>query len=599
MGKSKSKTKSALYIPSITLIAIVMTLLVLIAISTYRNLHRERMRMEEYLVQEGSIIIRALEAGARTSMMDMMMWGESQIQTLIREFSSEPLLHSISIFDRRGIIVAHSDPVLVGQQENNFLYKKSLFDAKPDQGPMPLSRGPVAFEVGKLFVPIVPKNGFPRRRHSMMRTLPEPGQYAVVVNMRMDPILESTREDFQHALIMGGILFALGSASIFFIFVVYHLTITRRTLESVEAYTQQLVKKMPEGLVGVDSEGKITSVNPRAREMFHLPKKLPDDLSIEDLIPGTGPELMNRLRRDGEIIEWEVECNRHGESLPLAVSAAALPDDENNESGAVIIMRDLRQIRKLQRQVRQRERLAALGSLAAGVAHEIRNPLTALRGLSHYFQKDKKPGSLDRKYSEVMISEVDRLNRVVSGLLDYARPRDLVISKTDLVVLIDHVLDLIRDDVTAKGVELEFLHDDDIPIMHLDPDQISQALLNILLNALASMPGGGKLKVRLQQVEGKEVHISVADTGCGIPEENIPRLFDPFFTTKPKGSGLGLAIVHRVVDSHKGRITVDSKAGKGTRFSIFLPVSSGKDSQPGTLTPEGKDHGPEAHPRGG
>jgi two-component system sensor histidine kinase HydH len=360
----------------------------------------------------------------------------------------------------------------------------------------------------------------------------------VVVDLRMDPILESASDDLHHALIMGGILFALGSSSIFFIFVVYHWTITKRTLDSVEAYNRQLVTKMPEGVVGINSKGDVTSVNVRAREMFRLPEKLPEDLRIDDLIPCTAHELMDRLKQTGEIIEWEIECNCHDEALPLALSAATFPQGEDGETGAVIIMRDLRQIRELQRQVRQREHLAALGSLAAGVAHEIRNPLTALRGLAQYFQKGKKHGNLDLRYSEVMIAEVDRLNRVVTGLLDYARPSELVVSETDLKELIGHILDLIRDDARAKGVELSLAYDEEIPEIPLDRDQISQALLNILLNALAAMPDGGKLEVRLRLIKGKEVQIAVSDTGCGIPEEDIPRLFDPFFTTKPKGSGL-------------------------------------------------------------
>jgi two-component system sensor histidine kinase HydH len=595
MRKFPPKSPSALYVPAITLIALVMTLLILIAISTYRNLHRERVRAEEHLVEEGSIIIRSLEAGARTSMMDMMMWGEPQIQTLIREFSGEPRLRSISIFDRSGIIVAHTDPLRVGQREPNFPLKRSLFDTGPHQLPTVIARGPKAFEVGKLFVPVMSENAFSRGMHQMMRSFPDPGKYAVVVDLRMDRIMESASDDLRHALIMGGILFALGSASLFFIFVVYHWTITRRTLESVEAYNRQLVTKMPEGLVGINSKGIVTSVNIRAREMFHLPEKLPEGLSINDLIPCSAQEFMDRLKKAGEIIEWEIHCDNHYGPLPLVLNAAMLPEGDDDETGAVIILRDLRQIRELQRQVRQKERLAAVGSLAAGVAHEIRNPLTALRGLAQYFQKGKKPGSLEHKYSEVMIAEVDRLNRVVSGLLDYARPRELVVSQTDLRELIGHVLDLIRDDARAKGVELNFVYDE-TPLLSLDRDQISQALLNIMLNAFAAMPDGGKLEVSLRRWEGKEVHIIVSDTGCGITEDDIARLFDPFFTTKPKGSGLGLAIVHRVVDSHKGRIEVESQVGKGTRMTISLPIQSGEGTTTGTLDLKGNANGSEVHP---
>jgi len=242
--------------------------------------------------------------------------------------------------------------------------------------------------------------------------------------------------------------------------------------------------------------------------------------------------------------------------------------------------RHLAGIVEMTRELEKAERLSSLGQLAAGVAHEIRNPLSSLKGFATYFRQRYGGVPDDVKMADIMIQEVDRLNRVITELLEFSRPVELKRKTTDAASLVRHAADTIERQAREKGVVLRTEIAPGLPPVLVDPDRMTQVLLNLFLNALAAMERGGVLSVGLALQDGRTLRITVGDTGTGIRKEDLGRVFDPYFTTKPSGTGLGLAIVHRIIESHGGEIRLESEPGRGTVFTILLPVGAAGKEHP-------------------
>jgi len=230
----------------------------------------------------------------------------------------------------------------------------------------------------------------------------------------------------------------------------------------------------------------------------------------------------------------------------------------------------LSEIRSLRKQVEKNQRLASVGMLAAGVAHEIRNPLSSIKGFATYFKERYRDVPEDQHIAEIMIQETDRMNRVVSQLLEFARPLRIIKIMICLNTLVKDSLKLIERQAYEKHIEIRTMLLPQSEQINLDPDKLSQLLLNLYLNAIEAMSEGGLLSVSVFK-EKKGMSIKISDNGCGIQKEDLAHVFDPYFTTKSSGTGLGLAIVNNIVEAHEGKISIDSNAGKGTTVSIFLP----------------------------
>ena len=224
----------------------------------------------------------------------------------------------------------------------------------------------------------------------------------------------------------------------------------------------------------------------------------------------------------------------------------------------------------MKEEVRKTEGFVAVGKIAASIAHEIRNPLSSIKGFAQYFKlrfKAKK----DAAYADIMIKEVDRLNRVITELLDYAKPAELNLKKQRLEDIIVYSLKLLQSDIEGKGINIKEEYEDNLPLALIDKDQITQAVLNILLNSIEAVGKSGEIRIGIRQIKG-ELQLSIADNGKGIAKENIDKIFEPFFTTKKSGTGIGLALVKRIIDMHNGMIAVESREGEGTRFIVRLPM---------------------------
>jgi signal transduction histidine kinase len=259
----------------------------------------------------------------------------------------------------------------------------------------------------------------------------------------------------------------------------------------------------------------------------------------------------------------------------LAIQNASMYQELKNFSQQMEerIQKTTADLRKTEAQLIRSEKLAGLGQLAAGIAHEIRNPLTSINILIHSLRERLPSGNSQQEDLKVIGEEIHRINEIVDQFLRFAKPASPMLDKTEALSIFEEILQLLRPQIEKQRivVEKEFHA---LPMILADREQMKQAILNLLLNAIQAMPEGGQLTLTGRNSEdGQWIHLSVQDSGVGISPEDIDKLFDPFFSTKEGGIGLGLSITHRIIDQHQGKIEVKSISGEGTLFTISLPIT--------------------------
>jgi len=350
---------------------------------------------------------------------------------------------------------------------------------------------------------------------------------------------------------------------------------------SVKAYNENILQSMHHGVLTLDGKGYITSVNNAASSFLGL------------LDPGVGKSMekvlgshkvLLRLLREG-VEKGSVYKNREvtvstSESGPatLGVTTNPLTGSTGDRLGVLVILEDMTEKKRLERAVRRSQRLAALGELAAGVAHEVRNPLGGIRLASQLLEQEIGNDAPKLEYTSVIIHEVDRLNRLVENLLEFAQPTGVNLEDTELSSLLDRALHLVEDQIHSKSIETQLEVEPGLPPVPMDPEKILQVLINLLLNAVEASPDGETIRIMAgidtgYSAEGRRhVVIEVQDRGSGIAPDVQDHVFTPFFTTKEKGSGLGLAISHRIVEEHGGSLDFVSPPGAGATFFVALPL---------------------------
>ena len=275
-------------------------------------------------------------------------------------------------------------------------------------------------------------------------------------------------------------------------------------------------------------------------------------------------------------LEDKITQVRQG-SLNVELSFAAR-NDQFGDMGKAFndMIRELREnreeIQRLHRtQMSRAEHLATLGELAAGLAHEIRNPLAGIAGVMEIVGRDLPPESPACEVVREVRHEVQHINRIVTDLLEAARPKPLQFRLANLNATAEHAVVFARQQALSKPIKIELIKDEQLPPLEHDPGQIHQVLLNLLLNAIQAIEDEGEVKIRVGSLDTYAT-VSVSDSGKGISPENLPNIFRPFFTTKGHGTGLGLSLAHRIIEDHGGLIDVQSKLHSGTTFTIFLPL---------------------------
>lgn len=345
------------------------------------------------------------------------------------------------------------------------------------------------------------------------------------------------------------------------------------TLRENRIYQQSLLENLPSGVIAVDKENHVIVFNQEAERITGLQKENVLGRKFEDVIPHALQKLLKELfNKKNELRNIEVELNKGNSiAVPLMVNGSCFYSPDSVVLGAQLIFSDISQLRVLQGQLDRNKRLASLGILAAGIAHEIRNPLVALKTFSQLLPEKFQDNEFRTNYAKVVIPEIERIDRLVEQLLIFARPRPSKMEKTDLVSLIESMLLLFKVQTMFNGISFVKHYDKDHIEITADPEKIKQALWNIILNSSEALTGrNGVISIVLKNA-GENVSIIIEDNGCGISEENMSKIFEPLFSTKPHGTGLGLPIVNEIIAQHNGRIHIESKEGIGTKVTVILP----------------------------
>lgn len=572
-------------------------LLIMVLILAADNYNREKDYMADILLEKGAALITSFEAGARTGIRHMG-WGGSQVQNLLQEMARHPDVLYLMVVDQQGKILAHNDQELVNGRVGDWF---DLARLNPTQtAKWRLTRTPderPAFEVYKYFNPI---SSFSGRRGSapsrggmrggmggMMGSNSQswcaPENYIqdrqiIFIGFDRTPFIQARHEDLRNTGIIFALLVLLGSAGAVSMYVTRNYRAARRRLQDASAVSQEVIANLPVGLLVLDEQNRIVMQNSAAETMTGQSEPDVRGRHAHQVLPESLSRFIPPPERKDRVIEREVQCKLQNRApTPVSVSAARIINAAGEFIGSLMILRDLTEIKALQDEVQRKEKLAALGGLAAGIAHEIRNPLSSVKGLATYFKNKLASDPEAKEAAEVMVSEADRLNRVINELLEFARPSQIHPVDTDLNTVIEHSIRLIKPDLETRDISLDLHLDPDLPKVYLDADRFIQCLLNLYLNSIQAMDRAGSLTVTTRRAYAGGVEIEVRDSGPGIPPEDVQHIFDPYFTTKTSGTGLGLAIVHKIVENHQGRITVHSDPGEGAGFVIWLPTSLSAD----------------------
>ncbi|GAB6156979.1 hypothetical protein JCM39194_01790 [Desulfotomaculum varum] len=353
---------------------------------------------------------------------------------------------------------------------------------------------------------------------------------------------------------------------------------SKKTLRQLMQQRDIIFNAMSQGVVILNKDGIVTFFNKAAERIWNLPASEIGGKSFECLRQGRcrrpEPLLLQTIREARPFTNIECKCRNDQHDRFLLVNTSLLRDENDAVAGAIGIYTDVTDLRRQEARIKEQEKLAVVGQMAAGMAHEIRNPLASVRGFAQLMsEKVGKVNSTFKEYMEIMIQEIDQADNFINNFLQLARPKEPSMEKCSLNELITGFARIFESQAFIQGVKVETDLQEDLPLITIDKDQIKQVLLNLCQNALQALERQGRilLVTRYHQAE-KEVCLSVIDNGPGIPPEYLDKLGTPFFTTKDKGTGLGLSISYTIVDSHKGRIEVDSQPGRGTCFSVYLPV---------------------------
>jgi len=367
----------------------------------------------------------------------------------------------------------------------------------------------------------------------------------------------------------------------------------RRRLLQESEYTRSVIQNVTDGIIGLDRTYRIRTWNRAIVERYGIPESEVLGRNLFEVFPpfereGLREEVDRLLRgeqRTFSLLNFEHETRHRGRAV-FNIRGSALRGSTGEVEGAVLAIEDVTERVALEREVQQAEKLAVVGQLAAGIAHQIGTPLNVISGSAEYLMMEWGPDRPRPRELEIIVAQTDRITKLIQQLLNFARPTRMAVQAVKLNDLLREILGLTEHQIAKERITVTTDLQADLPAIAGDENQLEQAFLNIVINAWHAMPAGGALTLRTRTVSAGDfprragrpappaVEVIIADTGIGIPAEHLPRIFDPFFSTKGvgRGTGLGLAITRRIVEDHRGTIEVASEVGRGTTFTIRLPV---------------------------
>lgn len=343
-----------------------------------------------------------------------------------------------------------------------------------------------------------------------------------------------------------------------------------------------ILESIATAIITTDTKATIRSINRAGEMMYELPREQAIGSCFFD---GLAVVERDRLVRTFEYVMRTGKAffgkdtpvkTRSGKTIIIKPIMSQLKDRQGNVIGMVMLTEDVTEKHYLEKHVQRSEKLAALGSLAAGVAHEVRNPLGTIKGFATLIKRSFPEGDPRYQFADIIIKEVDRLARVTQELLDFARQGERKFVPLNVNEVIEKTIFFFQMNSSINKIEVITNLQPNVPEIFGDEERLVQAFLNILQNAVEAVGEDGQIVISTKHAAtGQWLEVTVTDNGSGIAPENIPRIFDPFFTTREKGTGLGLSMVHQIVSSHGGHIRVDSKPGKCTRFVLRFPTKEG------------------------
>jgi len=564
--------------PLLILLATVLLLTALLAVLGQRSLKREGNLLLEVKRRQAQFMVRSLSTACR---FDLLLPPDPELRYLrsfVYDAAATEGVAFVALYDGNFRLLAGSpgyDPSMQGLSPGEI---RDLLGGKGEaefKAQFP-GMGGVLVTVSRVDPVDAPwfrlrlLEVAPLRELSREDAAREAASRFAIIGISTGDLAKSVEESRRQILLYGFLLLLLGTIGFFFLLLLQNNYATQKALEDVRQYSLDVIEGMTEGLLNIDHDGVVRTLNPEAQRVLGIAARDAIGRPWQEVFPG------ERWRDFAELLSsgrpsYDRSFPSRGSHLPPLLVTLTPVRGQAGRGGLVLFLRDREEVESLRDEVRRSERLAALGRLVAGMAHEIRNPLNSIRGFTQVLAGKFSPGTSEGRAVEIIIREVDRLNRVITDLLDFSRPKEARVSLLDLNEVVRGAASLVEQEAGGGGVKVvEDLEPGGVPLLG-DPDSLKQLLLNLMLNALQAMPDGGVLSLSTRREEGGAV-LAVADTGTGIPHGDEEHIFEPFFTTRRGGTGLGLAIVHRIVKDHGGDIRVRSAPGKGSVFTLRFPV---------------------------
>jgi len=362
----------------------------------------------------------------------------------------------------------------------------------------------------------------------------------------------------------------------------------------LETFNRNIIQSLDSGLLTIDLSGRINFLNRTAEKILNRNEKELKDVSIYELFPKIS-EVIDEVKKkpSDHFSDYQryqtLLSNDDGRNIYLGFSISPLTDPKGSLIGHTLIFQDITKFKEMEEQMKRFDKMAAIGLLAAGMAHEIRNPLASLSGSIQMLKSELLLDQHQKRLMEIILRESERLNALITDFLLFAQPPQTNKRLSEIRKVIEETIDLFMHSPSFhESIRIHRPSPRESIRTMIDPDQMKQVFWNLLMNAAQAMSNGGEIRIHLEkqngiawetnlplptQKKGKEwVKISIRDSGSGIPAQEKEKIFEPFFTTKENGTGLGLSIVHKIIENHNGVIQVESEVGKGSRFTIFLPA---------------------------
>lgn len=347
------------------------------------------------------------------------------------------------------------------------------------------------------------------------------------------------------------------------------------TLSKVRSYTELILEGTGEGVIALDKDSKVVFFNKAAEILLNINREHVIEKDYREIVREEKDLLRETIKdalagKNRNILKSVYRLN-NGQEIPLSINSFCL--ETSGREGAVMILRDLSDMERLERKLRQTDKLAALGKLVAGVAHEIRNPIASIRANVQLWQKRLEKTPPSKEALDMVIDEIDRLNGIVEKWLIFAKYRTSSRECYQINEVIKKAVELMRVDIKNRDIEFSCDLEEEIPCVYINPQEIEQVIINLMQNSLDMLSENGSLTVKSSHIkEDARIKVEVIDTGPGLPLEIQGKIFDPFFTTKEEGTGLGLAVCYDIITGHKGTIDFETVLGKGSNFYFTIPV---------------------------